>query len=83
MSKLTVFCKLVIALGIPMIALSCCLLVGIVISIVRTIAVIRRTKTPMPKELDTGKVSKAAKEYFTQPYEENRESSVEQDKVVR
>lgn len=77
MNKLTVFGKLVIALGIPMTALSCCLLVGIVISIVRTIAIIRRTKTPMPKELDTSEVSKAAKEYF------NRESSVEQDKAVR
>lgn len=34
-------------------------------------------------ELDIGEVNRAAKEYFTQPYEENRESSVEQDKAVR
>ena len=33
-------------------------------------------------ELDTGEVNRAAREYFTQQYEENRESSMEQDKVV-
>lgn len=42
-----------------------------------------RLKKRKDYELNIDEVNKAAKEYFTKPYEENRESSAEKDKVIR
>lgn len=81
MNKLTVFGKLVIALGIPMMALACCLLVLIVYEVSKTLGLIigdwrkaRAKRRDKQFELDSDEVDRAAREYFTKPYEDKHDT---------
>ena len=76
MNKLSIWGKLIVLLGAPLAAYSCCALVMCLYYIIRTLAIIvkdwrkaRAKRREVAFELDSDEVDKAAREYFCKPYD--------------